>query len=127
MLNNLNYNITFIKHDNHLEAVTTGTITGAQQMIEYSGIPIQKAIELGYKKVLIDERKININLSDTDFHEIMNFFLNNFPKSLEIKFVAVYAKENETGVLIFDELAKKVGFDCTFFLNKEDAVKHLGC
>lgn len=125
MSNLTDYQTEFTEHKDYLEVLNYGTVTGAQQMIAYSGVSIQKAIELGFKKVLVDESKVLITLSDIDQHELMNFFLNDFPTSLDMKFSVIYAKEKEEGALFFDDLSKRVGFDCTFFPSREEALKHL--
>ena len=94
-------------------------------MMEYSGTPITKAFENGYSKVLVDERNVNIVLTDHDQHELMNFFLNDFPKSLNLKFAVIYSKENEAVAKFFEDLSNRVGFDCKFFLSYEAAKNYL--
>lgn len=120
-----NYRSEFIEHEDYLEVVNFGTVIGAQEMIAYSGVSVAKAIELGYKKVFVDESQIVIKLEDNDQLELMNFFLNSFPKSLDMKFSVLYSLTQKDGALFFDGLSKKVGFDCTFFSTKDEALGHL--
>jgi hypothetical protein len=125
MSNSTDYKTEFIQHKDYLEILNSGVVNGAMQMMQYSGASLQKAIELGFKKVLVDESKMEITLSDMDQHELMNSFLNNFPKSLDIKFSVIYNIDKEEGALFFDDLSKRVGFDCTFFRSREEAIQHL--
>ena len=120
-----NYTISSKEHEHFIEFITEGNVEGISEMMEYSGIPLQGAISKGHKKVLIDESKISITLSDMDQMELMNFFLNDFPKSLDVKFSVIFNERNEEVVKLFSELADKVGFDCKFYSHREEAVEAL--
>ena len=119
------YNIELELKPSYLSVTASGLIEGIRNMMEYSGTPITKAFENGYSKVLVDERNVNIVLTDHDQHELMNFFLNDFPKSLNLKFAVIYSKENEAVAKFFEDLSNRVGFDCIFFLSYEAAKNYL--
>ena len=109
----------------YLSVKASGKVEGIMNMMEYSGVAIAKAFEHGYSKVLVDERDVEIHLSDHDQHELMNFFLNDFPKSLNLKFAAVYSPKNESVAKFFEDLSSRVGFDCKFFLTINEAKEYL--
>ena len=119
------YTVKFTNKDNYLEVKSTGTISGIKNMMEYSSLGIAEAFEKGYKKVFIDETEIKIVLSNYDQHELMNFFLNDFPKSIDLKFSTVYNPKNKELVDFFEDLSIRVGFDCKFFTTKDAALKNL--
>lgn len=119
------YSIEYKPNDNFLHVIAKGEVVGIKSMMTYSGIAITKVLEEGYKKALIDEREIIIKLSDHDQHELMNFFLNEFPKSLDVKFSTIYSTNNKDAVRFFEDLSNRVGFDCKFFETEEEALKNL--
>ncbi len=104
----------------------SGEVEGIEDMMKYSGIPLQKAFNNGYKKVFIDESTMKFKLTDFDQHALMNFFLNDFPKSIDVKFTVFFNKENKELVTFFENLSKKVGFDCTFYPTQKEALEKLG-
>lgn len=119
------YSVEFNFEDGFLELRAKGQINGIKNMMEYSGLGISKAFEKNYQKVLIDETDLEINLSDHDQHELMSYFLNDFPKSLSLKFSVVYTEGNKEVAKFFEDLSNRVGFDCKFFLTREEALINL--
>lgn len=49
----------------------------------------------------------------------MNSSLNNFPKSLNLKFAVIYSKESKTVAKFFKDLYNRVAFDCKLLLSHE--------
>lgn len=64
------YNIELELKPSWLSVKASGVIEGIRDVIKYSGTPITKALENGYSKVLVDERNVNIFLTDHDQHEL---------------------------------------------------------
>lgn len=118
--------MNFNEKPNYLHVNCSGEVEGIEDMMKYSGIPLQKAFNNGYKKVFIDESTMKFKLTDFDQHALMNFFLNDFPKSIDVKFTVFFNKENKELVTFFENLSKKVGFDCTFYPTQKEALEKLG-
>lgn len=119
------YTVDFIEERDYLHVTCSGKVEGIINMMTYSGAALQITLEKGFTKVLVDEREVSIILSDHDQHELMNFFLNDFPKSLNVKFSVVYAEKNKSVVYFFEDLSKRVGFDCTFYKTIEEGLKNI--
>lgn len=121
----MKYKVEFKHHEAYLEAIVSGELVGMDDMMAYSGEVLKVASENNYHRVLIDELEASMNLSELDQHELMNFYLNDFPKSLNIRFSAIYNKHNEKEATFFGGLAQQVGFDCVFFLEKAAGINYL--
>lgn len=94
-------------------------------MMEYSTSIISQVVSNNVLRVLIDETAVLIELSTLDQLELMNYFVTNIPKSLDIKFCVVFSETNRETVDFFESLSQKVGFDCTFYPSKKEALINL--
>lgn len=119
------YKVEFKHHEAYLEAIVSGELLGMTDMMAYSGEVLKVASENNCNRVLIDEVDTVMKLSELDQHELMNFYLNDFPKSLNIRFSVLYGPHNQKEVTFFGDLAKQVGFDCVFFLEKAAGIDYL--
>lgn len=121
----MNYILKSEEKLNYLLISSTGKVDGLADMMAYSGATFELAFSKNAKKILIDEREMVITLSALEQLELMNHFMINFPKSLDLQFSVVYSDNNRSIAEWFADLSLKVGFDCKFFTTKKEAIDHL--